>query len=629
MRNHPETNHDSPASGGLFGSLRARILLGMTAVALLPLLIMAYQGYHCARTIIIEQQQRHLATVLESRTARVMDWLAERCFDIEYLAVSPGAREACSAGCSNQPDSDSYCGILKTFLNRSESYEIIATYNLKWEPIDQSSRTDTPWDTWIENTFAARVSDADGLVVNSPVLDREGCICLEMAHPVFGPDGKKTGFLATCLNLSRTLVPILLDRTGLGESGKVYLVSKEGRIQTPPFAGDEKRLMEPSGLDRTLLTPPGSPQPETISSESGPATMLPRLGATRMVHEYTDFAGNDVLGAASAFPGMPFHLVAEIDRAEAFRPLGVLKWSALIAGLVSLSLALLVSVRAAAKLSHPLREMAAVAGRISQGTHTERLGSMDGTEAIEVAAAFNRMLDELASAQDRLSHAAALAAIGELSTSVVHEIRNPLSSIKVNLQALQRKVVGDSAHYELAAIASKQVDRVERMLGDLLRYGKPLEIKTAPVAFGDLAGSALSLVGNSAEEKEVFLSIDDRSDSKPIIVDREQMERAVANLVDNAIEAAAAANEGGEGRVIVTGREEKGDSPVFAIRVEDNGGGIPRSLMEKLFQPFVTTREEGTGLGLANVKKIAEYHGGTVTAENLARGAAFTIRLKL
>jgi len=348
-----------------------------------------------------------------------------------------------------------------------------------------------------------------------------------------------------------------------------------------------------------------------------------------MVHEYTDFAGNDVLGAASAFPGMPFHLVAEIDRAEAFRPLGVLKWSALIAGLVSLSLALLVSVRAAAKLSHPLREMAAVAGRISQGTHTERLGSMDGTEAIEVAAAFNRMLDELASAQDRLSHAAALAAIGELSTSVVHEIRNPLSSIKVNLQALQRKVVGDSAHYELAAIASKQVDRVERMLGDLLRYGKPLEIKTAPVAFGDLAGSALSLVGNSAEEKEVFLSIDDRSDSKPIIVDREQMERAVANLVDNAIEAAAAANEGGEGRVIVTGREEKGDSPVFAIRVEDNGGGIPRSLMEKLFQPFVTTREEGTGLGLANVKKIAEYHGGTVTAENLARGAAFTIRLKL
>ena len=600
MRNQPETDHRR--KGGLFASLRARIFLGMTVVALLPLLIMAYQGYHCARTTIIEQQERHLTTVLASRTARVMDWLAERRSDIEYLAVSPGAREACAVGCSIQPDADTYCGILNTFLNRSDSYEIIATYNLKWEPIDQSSRTDTPWDTWVENTFAARVFDAEGLVVNSPVLDREGCICLDMAHPVFDSEGTKTGFLATCLNLSRTLVPILQDRTGLGETGKVYLVSKEGLIQSPPFEGDEDRLMQPSGLAK------------------GP------LGS---VHEYTDFLGNAVLGAAADFPGMPFQIVAEIDRAEAFRPLGVLKWAALIAGLVSLALALLFSFRAAAKLSHPLREMAAVAGRISQGGLNERLGSMKGSEAIEVAAAFNRMLDERAAAQRRLSHAAALAAIGELSTSVVHEIRNPLSSIKVNIQALERKVAGDSAHSELAAIASKQVERVERMLGDLLRYGKPLDIEPAPVAFSEIAEAVCTLVGNSAEQKNVALSIDEDSDSPLIVVDRDQMERAVANLVDNAIEAAGRANGAGEGRVVIKGRREGSDGRLFAIRVEDNGGGIPESLMDKLFQPFVTTRDEGTGLGLANVKKIVEYHGGTVTAENLARGAAFTIRLTL
>lgn len=612
MGNQPEIDHRHER--GLFASLRARILLGMTVVALLPLLIMAYQGYHCARTTVIEQQERHLATVLGSRTARVMDWLAERRSDIEYLAASPGAREACAVGCSKQPGAGTYCGILNTFMNRSDSYEIIATYNLKWEPIDQSSRTDSPWDTWVENTFAARVSEAEGLVVNSPVLDREGCICVEMAHPVFDSKGTKTGFLSTCLNLSRTLVPILQERTGLGDTGKVYLVSKEGLIQSPPFDGDDDRLMQPSGLDKSFLSAPGSHYEE---------------GATRSVREYTDFLGKAVLGAANDFAGMPFFIVAEIDRAEAFRPLGTLKWSALIAGLVSLAVALLFSFRAAAKLSLPLREMAAVASRISQGRHTERLGPMEGTEAKEVASAFNRMLDELAAAQGRLSHAAALAAIGELSTSVVHEIRNPLSSIKVNIQALQRKVAGDSAHSELAAIASKQVDRVERMLGDLLRYGKPLEIKPAPVAFGELADAVRALVGRGAEQNKVTLSIDTESDSVPIVVDREQMERAVANLVDNAIDAAAAANETGEGTVTVTGQKEGDDGRVFAIRVEDNGGGIPESLMDKLFQPFVTTRDEGTGLGLANVKKIAEYHGGTVTAENLARGAAFTIRLIL
>lgn len=591
----PSSSPQLPTSGRLFGgSLRNRILLAMAVVALGPLLVMAYQGYQLAQSEIIDQAQMHLQSVLAARRGHLESWLQERRSDLRFLASTPHSSTHCKE-CAAAPDGCEFDSrLLDIFLERNESYDIIVTYDLMWAPIDMARQTKCPWDASVDNAFAARVAEAEGLVVNTPAMDCQGCICLEMGHPIFDPDKKKIGYLVTCMNVSRAVDPILQDRSGLGETGKVYLVSEGGLVQSQPVAG-EKLLGTPAAL------PP-------ITAEAPP-------GAVR---DYVDFKGNEVLGAQTGFPGMPFTIVAEIDQTEAFRPLAALKLRVLITALVTLAVALLISLRLAGKLSFPLRELASVSRRISQGKHGERLGPMDGAEARDVAAAFNRMLDELSAAQQRLSHAAALAAIGELSTSVVHEVRNPLSSIKVNIQALRNKVAGDRAHSELADIAAKQVDRVERMLNDLLHYGKPLVLNPEPVVFGELVNDVRDVLRDKAESLGVRIAVVDGLGDEPIVVDREHMERALANLLANAIEAA-------DGEVTVIGLRTTGRDGRVSIRVADNGPGIPESIKEKLFQPFVTTRDEGTGLGLANVKKIAEYHGGTVSAANGDRGAVLTI----
>jgi len=647
----------APERGGLFGSLRVRILIGMAFVALIPLLVMAYQGYHCARQAIVMQQENHLQAVLASRKARLSDWLEERRSDMRFLAATPCARSGCAGGCTvhaggdaevaggdaevaggdaevagkdagpqdaGQPASTCSCNLLDTFRDRSASYEIIATYDLEWNFLDQSRRPSCPRETLLDSPFAEELAAADGLTVGLPGLFCDGRICVEMGHPLLDMEGKRIGYIVACLNLSRAIDPILQDHAGLGETGKTYLVSPEGKFQSQPLAGDSL-LGERAVLPEGML--PGAGQSEP--SAAGGAVV-----------EYVDFRGEAVLGALAEFPGMPFSIVAEIDQAEAFRPLGVLKTRALVTGLVTLVIALLISLRVAGRLSFPLKELAAVASRISAGRHGERLGPMDGTEAREVAAAFNSMLDELAGAQRRLSHAAALAAIGELSTSMVHEIRNPLSSIKINIQALRRKVEGDSAHAELAEIAGRQVERVERMLNDLLQYGKALVLEPGAVTFSELVSDVLEVVGDKARDLGVRVSIEDGLGDAALVVDREQVGRALTNVVTNAVEAvgedaaivgedAAIVGEDAEiaGSVTISGRPVPGKNDLFAIEVADSGPGIPEVVLPKLFMPFVTTRDEGTGLGLANVKKIAEYHGGTVRAENRGRGAAVTLTL--
>jgi signal transduction histidine kinase len=273
-----------------------------------------------------------------------------------------------------------------------------------------------------------------------------------------------------------------------------------------------------------------------------------------------------------------------------------------------------------------MRRLSETARRIADGHWQERVGHLKGAEPEEVGQAFNSMLDELAAVQKRLVQSASLSAIGELSARVVHEMRNPLSSVKMNLKALREQVKDDPTYCELAEIASGQVGRLERMLNDLLQYGKPLKIRKERLRFKDLAGDVTAALTHQADARRVELKVRDNTNGRAFAADREQIVRAVTNLVDNAIRVAPEKSDV-KLTAVVTGKMA---DAAIAISVLDAGSGIPRDVMAKLFKPFFTTRGDGTGLGLANVRKIAEMHGGEVDAENLPKGGAkFTLTLPL
>jgi signal transduction histidine kinase len=288
----------------------------------------------------------------------------------------------------------------------------------------------------------------------------------------------------------------------------------------------------------------------------------------------------------------------------------------MVTGLLTLVVVLLVAWRSSMRLSAPLRRLSATARRITAGSHGERVSGMEGSEAREVGEAFNRMLDELEAYRKRLVHTASLAAVGELSSSIVHEMRNPLASVKINIQALERKA-GGGTQGELAEIALEQAERLERMLSELLNYSRPLELDTSGHVLAGLVGEAVEDArGGACAGTNV--DIRNRVEAGIMVhADSEQLRRVLVNLLENACRAL----EDRAGIVEVTASEQ--DSPgMVRVSVADNGPGIEPERRERVFRPFHTTRENGTGLGLSNVQKIVEAHGGEISVDESPSGGA-------
>jgi len=596
-----ERGEGSPVRPRRLASLGWRILLWIAFVAFVPLLIMTFQGYHCAREAIGESQHAHLRSVLESRKARLEAWLAEIRADFEFLAISPCLRGDCggTAEGGNRVLSKDSCGLLDGVKKSRPSYATIETYDLGWTAFARAPESGPSQGDPLAADLKSKLEKAEGLVIASPHLGDDGTMVVEIGRPVFSGDGKKLGYLVARLKISHALETVFQDRAGLGKMGTVYLLSGEGSYLYPPSGAAEL-------LGRKSIIPP-----EILS------------GASDRVLDYTNPLGISVLGTSSLVPTLNGIVVAELNRNEAFAWLSTLRTRSLITGTLTLVLVIFIAVKASARLSQPLKELAAVSRKIAAGRQEERVGRLDGIEAAEVGEAFNAMLDELAAGQRRLMQAASLAAVGELSSSIVHEMRNPLSSVKINLQALRQKVAGEPAFSELGEIALEQLARVEKMLADLLNYGKPLQLNLGKATFAEIAKDVLELVSKEAQEKAVAVEVEDRLGQTLITADGEQIRRALTNLLTNAIQAT---HEGG--RVRVTASLAQNVSDQVAICVSDDGPGIPEWRKAELFKPFFTTRPGGTGLGLANVKKSVEYHGGTCLAENRpAGGAMFTILL--
>ena len=228
-----------------------------------------------------------------------------------------------------------------------------------------------------------------------------------------------------------------------------------------------------------------------------------------------------------------------------------------------------------------------------------------------------------------LAKTASLTAIGELTSSIAHEMRNPLSSIKMNIQMIQQKLHKEDATFaELAEITCQQSLRLETMLNDLLSYGKPLQLNLSRSTFPALMRETLIAIAQEKTDKGVGVEINNSLDDElPLEVDVELFTRAFSNLMLNAIQWSP---QGGTVQVTARRSRQTDQEQQIIIQVRDNGPGINPEKSGRLFQPFFTTRQGGTGLGLANVRKIVEYHNGTIIGENSPTGGAvFTISLPL
>ncbi len=216
-----------------------------------------------------------------------------------------------------------------------------------------------------------------------------------------------------------------------------------------------------------------------------------------------------------------------------------------------------------------------------------------------------------------------MAYVGHLAASLSHEIRNPLSAIKMNLQILMRRLELEGYDRRRLEISTREVGRLEGILRQLLDTARPLNLKLAPVDLTGLARGCLELLDPKAADKGVRVVLRLAPELPLVSGDAGRLEQALINLLLNALEAV----ERG-GRVVVWTRTLPGRSGLVELGVRDNGAGIAPEQMPQLFTPFYTSKARGTGLGLSNVKRIVEAHGGQVSVKSSpGRGASFRVRL--
>lgn len=222
-------------------------------------------------------------------------------------------------------------------------------------------------------------------------------------------------------------------------------------------------------------------------------------------------------------------------------------------------------------------------------------------------------LTELKAFQSQMELRDRLSTLGEMSAGIAHELRNPMAVISGYTKILLKKV--DDASLPAVESISREVAVMDRIITDFLSFAKPTEVMPAKVDLKELVEICVKTVTEDHEKINILMNID----GLPVIHgDDVLLRQAVTNLIQNAVESMA---DSGELRV-------EGDvSDVLFLSVSDTGHGIPENIKDKIFLPFYTTKEKGTGLGLPIVHKIVVSHGGTIKVQTNDKGTTFTIEM--
>jgi len=295
-----------------------------------------------------------------------------------------------------------------------------------------------------------------------------------------------------------------------------------------------------------------------------------------------------------------------------------------------LFLGLLLSWWAAARVTRPVRKLAAGAQRVSQGDLGSRVEVRGPSEMVQLAQSFNRMTDQLNEQRERLVQAERVAAWRELARRLAHELKNPLFPLQTTVQNMQRAKDLDAQQFEevfreSTGILLSEIDNLKKIISRFSDFARMPQPELAAVNVNDLARgtaklfeSQFSAVGRPPITSELHLNPE-----LPLIeADSTLLKRALENLVLNAMDAMP----GGGVLMLRTAPQDGG----VHLEVSDTGTGLTPEECDRLFTPYYTTKHHGTGLGLAIVQSVVSDHGGRISVESEAGvGTSFHIFLPM
>lgn len=316
-----------------------------------------------------------------------------------------------------------------------------------------------------------------------------------------------------------------------------------------------------------------------------------------------------------------------LDRAPLDAAQGQARRRILLGAIGAMGGGALLGLLIAAGIVRPLEQLARRSAALAAGDLSVEAPPGGPREVAHLARAFNGMLRGLRAAQSQLLAHEKLALLQRVASGVAHEIRNPLSTVRMNLQALRARLAAptpSAVGRDLDTVDRllREIDRLESIVAGLTTFASPAPHRPVLSSLPRLVADTLALWEPQLHHRGVQARIDLPDDLPLVPLDTQAFQQLLVNLLVNALQALPQG-----GTVALHGFVER---EALVLDFEDSGPGVPQPLRERIFEPFFTTRPTGTGLGLPLCRQIVEAHGGSISCvEPSAGGARFRIRLPL
>lgn len=596
-----------------FFTLKAKLAVLFLVLALVPLGLIGTYAIRTTERIIVDLVLRQLENAAVDRAGLLERWLSERRADMQVIAGT-------SLVASLDPQK------MAAYLNRiQEKYGV-------YKALSVTDAEGTLVYTTHSTPTGPGTAPGDFVGPAPQTLHMSGIAYLpeeaESTFQIVAPiqhDGDVIGAVYGTVGTRKIIDSIL--NISLGATGECYLVDKDG----------------------TFLV---HKQPHRILKEniSQSETFKNIFALSDRKQTYLDYRGVAVLGRFQQVVGTDWFLVVEQDRDEAFASVNTLRRYLFGTVLLCISSAFLLTWIIARHVVRPIRTLARSADRLAEAGDKPALPPTDTDRRDEIGIlcrAFENMAVKVRQRQDSLEQEVTLkeaelketditlrqikliaersekfAAIGRLGAALAHEIRTPLTSIKLFLESVQAEI-GISAEYEEDfTVAMGQIKRIEAAVNRLLDFTKPQDLVVVPIAVDRLVAEVVFMVRPMANKQDCALEIHAAEALPPIVGDKRFLEEALVNLLINSLEAMP---EEGAGCITINAAldhsvAEGHRGPRVRIDVTDNGQGIRDEHMPLLFEPFFTTKTSGTGLGLPLVHHTVKRHGGHIAVAHRKEG---------
>lgn len=594
-------------------TLRTKLLLIFLAVAVAPLLIMGWLSVTTTEELTGRMVLRQLQNLAQDKAALLEHWLGERKADITVMAETSIVRSLDPA-------------LIRPYLElMREKYGVYRDFALV------SASGETVFATGPAPVSGRYPVRSDLFMSDITLEPGESESTFLIAAPVTDGAGRLTGTLYGRVGTARIVFFVL--NVSLGKTGECYLVDREGRFLAHK---------DPARIFAENITQTGSFK-NIFEKRDGKKA-------------YLDYRGIEVLGTSLGVGGTDWFVVVEQDKAEAFESAKKLKLIVYMTLFLAVAIAMVLTWIVGHHIVRPIRALSRAAGFIADSRFDRAgLATSRRDEIGILYRAVGNMLDRLKARQQDLEQEVVskdariretdtmlaetrliaersekFAAMGRMGAAVAHEIRTPLTSLKLFLESIQDPKRMSPEDQEDFRVAMEQVKRMESTINRFLDFARPREPVFSVIDMADLVSSVVLMVKPLANRQECALHVRSAGPLPPVTGDRQLLSEALINLIVNALEATPV-----HGAVTLLSTRDTFDkdgvpTPCLRIDIQDSGHGIPPERVDTIFEPFFTTKASGTGLGLPLVLHTVKSHGGTIQVKSRVReGTTFSVFLPL